>query len=153
MPVLELLYADETGTKGATTVKYPTGTTYAIMDADATALASLIAPLTGCVLIRQRIIFKAVAIPRLEPILGSSVKQSGVFIWNDGTDDNLNLFEVPGILDSILETTGNGAGVLIDLTNSGVVALINEYIASDLTNIFGVVCDTLAAAYRQSRGV
>lgn len=153
MPVLELLYVDETGTKGTTTVKYPIGTTYAVIDADATALASLIAPLTGCVLTRQRIIFKAVAIPRLEPDIGSSIKQSGVFIWSDGTGDNHNLFEVPGILDSILETTGNGEGVLIDLTNSDVLAVIDEYIANGLTNVFGVVCDTLEAAYRQSRGL
>lgn len=153
MPVLELLYVDETGTKGTTTVKYPVGTTYAVVDADAAVLASLIAPLTGCVLMRQRIIFKAVAIPRLEPIPGSSVIQSGVFIFSDGTADNLNLFEVPGILDSILETTGNGAGVLIDLTNSDVIALIDAYIAADLTNVFGTVCETLEAAYRQSRGL
>ena len=151
LPVLELQYVDETGTKGAITVKYPLGTTVAFMDAQATALASLIAPITRCALIRQRIIYKAVETPRSSPDVGSDIKTSGVFIFESEDGESQTLVEVPGILASKIVTSGVGEGVLIDTGDSDIIAFIDEFVAQEMTNTFAVVCAELVAAYRQSR--
>jgi len=149
--VLELQYVDETGTRGALTVKYAVDTPYATIDASASALASLIAPITGCSLIRQRIIYKAVQNPKQTPTIGSVIVRQGVFIFEDGSGENQNLFTVPGLLDSKLVTTEPGAGVLIDTADSDVIAVISQYVASEFVNPFGVECFELVAAYLQSR--
>lgn len=151
LPVLELQYVDETGTKGAITVKYPLGTTVAVIDAQGSLLASLIAPMTGCALIRQRIIYKAVAEPRDEPDAGSLITRRGVFYFASDDDANVTLVEVPGIIDDVLLTEGNGAGVLIDLSNSDIVSLIATIIGTPITDPFGNVMGHILAAYRQSR--
>lgn len=150
-PVLELQYVDETGTKGAVTVKYPIDTTVAVLDAQAISLASFIAPLTGCVLVRQRFIYKAVASPRLSPITGSDVKRQGVFIFEGIDEDKKALVAVPGILDSLLVTDGPGSGTLIDTSLTDVETVVDECIAGIWCNPFGDDIVTLIAAYRQSR--
>lgn len=151
LPVLELQFVDETGTKGTTTVKYPFGTTVAVIDASATAFASLIAPISGCVLIRQRIIYKAIATPRDVPDTGSTVKFQGVFFFSTGDDTPIELIAVPGILDTVISTIEPGAGVLIDVTISDVVDFIATVLDSDLINPFGDNITELVTAYRQSR--
>lgn len=151
LPVLELQYVDETGTKAATTVKYPLGTTVAFMDAQAEALASLIAPITGCVLIRQRIIYKAVETPKPVPDTGSTITRQGVFIFITSDDTPDGLVAVPGILDEVISDVEPFAGVSIDITNSDVIAFLDLVLAGSFTNPFGDVLTSLAAAYRQSR--
>lgn len=130
---------------------FPLGTTYAVLDAQASALASFIAPLTSCTLIRQRIIIKDVTEPRATPDVGSSIKRCGVFIFSDTFDENVVLVQVPGILDDVLATDGPGAGVLIDTDDSRVIDFVVAYIASIMVNPFNVKCSVLNTAYRQSR--
>jgi len=149
--VLELQYVDETGTKGAVTVKYAAGTPYASIDAEASALASIIAPITGCSLIRQRIIYKAVQVPKTVPSIGSDVVRQGMFFFEDGTGESQVLFGIPGFLESKVVTTEPGAGVLIDTSDSDVIALITQFEASGMVNPFNVECYELIAAYLQSR--
>jgi hypothetical protein len=132
-------------------VKFPLGTTVAVIDAQAIALASIIAPITGCVLIRQRIIYKAAQFPRGVAGTGSSIYNAGVFIWTDEGEENNNIFTVPGILEEVILSTGSGAEVLIDTSNADVIAVIDAYTSSGMVNIFGEACDVLKAAYRQSR--
>lgn len=151
LPVLELQYLDETGSKGATTVKYPVGTTYAVMDAQASALASLIAPITGCVLIRQRIIYKAVATPRDVPDTGSLIHNAGMFIFSTVGGEPYEMIAVPGILEEVLRDDEPFAGVGVDVGNSDVVAFVASVLAASCTNPFGDVIDALVTAYRQSR--
>lgn len=149
--MLELQYVDETGTKGATTVKYPLGTTVAFMDAQATALASLIAPITGCVLILQRIIFKAVETPKPVPDMGSTVKGQGVFFFSTSDETPAELIAVPGILEETISDDEPGAGVSIDITNSNVIDFIDAVLAGSYINPFGDAVTALVTAYRQSR--
>lgn len=150
-PVVELQYLDETGSRGTTSVTFPLDTTYAVLDAQATALASFIAPLTGCTLIRQRIIIKDVTEPKPTPDVGSSITRCGVFIFSDASDENVVLVQVPGILNDVLVDDGPGAGVLIDTDDSRVTDFVVAYIASIMVNPFNVECSDLDAAYRQSR--
>lgn len=149
--MLELQYVDETGTKGTTTVKYPLGTTVAVIDASATALASLIAPLTGCALIRQRIIFKAVQEPRDVPDTGSLIHNAGVFFFSNGELQPMTIVSVPGILESVLKTTGVTAGYEIDDTNGDVSAFLVLVEDGIYTNPFGDDVIQLEAAFRESR--
>lgn len=151
LPVLELQYVDDTGTKGTTTVKYPIGTTVAVIDAQATALASLIAPITGCVLIRQRIIYKAVVTPRPVPDVGSTIKRQGVFLFSVDPPSPYGLIAVPGILEEVLSDVEPFAGYAIDRDNAAIINFVDTVIAGDLTNPFGDALTSLAAAYRQSR--
>jgi len=151
LPVVELQWQDATGSKGTTTVKAPLDTARAILDVDALSLASFIAPITGCVLTRIRVLYKAVAVPRTDAITGTSVISAGMFFFESADGVNQLLFQVPGILDSKLVSSGDGAGVLIDVTDSDVIALIEQFQSLDMCNPFGVVCDALVTAYRQSR--
>lgn len=151
LPVLELQYVDSSGTKGATTVRFPLDTTVAFMEAQAIALASLIAPITGCVLIRQRIIYKAVEIPKPDADDGSYIFRSGVLFFDCGTDNPLELITVPALSDAVLLTDGPTADYGIDLTNSDVVAVFDAMLALDCTNVFGDAITELIAGYIQSR--
>jgi len=132
-------------------MKAPLGTTYAVLDASATALASIIAPLTSATLIRQRIIFKSVAVPRDAAEIGSLIKRRGVFYFASDSDEFVTLVEVPGISEDMLVTEGNGAGVLIDLTNGYISSLIATIIETPITDPFGNIMGHILAAYRQSR--
>jgi len=132
-------------------MKAPLGTTYAEMDVSAIALASIIAPLTGCTLIRQRIIFKAVSETATVADVGSSIKRRGVFYFGSEDGEAVTLVEVPGILESALQSTGNGAGVLIDLDNVDIAAIVDTILAMPITDPFGNEMAELLAAYRQSR--
>lgn len=132
-------------------MQFPLGTTYAVLDAQATALASFIAPLTSCTLIRQRIIIKDVTEPRAIPDVGSSITRCGIFTFEDDTGENVCLVQVAGILDDVLVETGVGAGILIDTDDSRVVDFVIAYIASIWVNPFNVECSNITAAYRQSR--
>jgi len=132
-------------------MRAPLGTTYTEMDVGASALASIIAPLTGAVLIRQRIIFKSVAVPHDVADVGGSIKRRGVFYFASDDEMFVTLVEVPGLLDEMLETTGNGAGVLIDLSNGYITTLVAAIIETPITDPFGNQMGHILTAYRQSR--
>lgn len=151
LPILELQYVDETGSRAAVTMKYPLGTTLDIMEADGALLASLIAPLTGCALIRQRAIFKTVASPRDVPDVGSLITRRGVFYFASDDETSLAIVEVPGLLDEMLESSGTGEGVVIDQSNGYISTLIATIIETPITDPFGNLMSHIIAAYLQSR--
>jgi len=132
-------------------VKYAVDTPYAFMDAEASAFASLIAPLTGCALIRQRVIYKAVADPRDAPDTGSAIKSQGVFIMTTSDATPLELFAVPGILEEVLSDVEPVAGYAIDPDNAAIIAFIAVLVSGGFTNPFGDAITALDAGYRQSR--
>lgn len=151
LPIAELQYVDETNSKGALQVKMPLGISVEDGDANATALASLIAPITSCTLVRQRIIYKAFSPTREAASPASSVTFTGVFIFTNATEDKYAIIAVPGILYSKLIPNDIGQRVLIDTEDDDIAAFIALIISLGMTNVFGDVCDTLVAAYRQSR--
>ena len=132
-------------------VRYPLGTTVAVIDASAMAFASLIAPLTGCTLIRQRIIYKAVATPRDVPDVGSTVYSQGVFIFSTGEDTPMELIGVPGIEEEAISDVEPFTGVSIDVTNSDVITFLDTVLEGVYSNPFGDDITSLVTAYRQSR--
>ena len=110
--VIELVYKDASGSSGAVTLHIPVTTTYGQADVAASAVASVLASITSCVLVRQRIKYTVVRDPSTPAAFGSSIKRRGVFFFDTDDGSQQCLIEIPGILDSVLMTTGNGAGVL-----------------------------------------
>jgi hypothetical protein len=142
---------DETRSTAAVSVRLELGSTVTDADAAATALASVVLPVTGCVLVRQRVVYKFVAETPEAAAAGSTIKRSGVFIFDCVDDEHQALIEIPGILDSVLVVTEPGVGVLIDTSNADVAAVIEELVAEGVCDPFGNEIASLAAAYRQSR--
>jgi hypothetical protein len=151
LPVLELQYVDASGTRGAITVKYPLDTTVAVMDDQASALSSLIAPITGATLIRQRIIYKAAERPRPDADAGSYIFRSGIFLMMTNPPSPAAIVVVPAIIDAVLLTSGPTAGYGIDRSNSDIIAFFDAVIALNATNVFGDTITAIEAAYLVSR--
>jgi len=133
------------------TVKYPVDTTVAVIDAQASVLASLIAPITGCALIRQRIIYRAVELPRPDADTGSYIFRSGAFLMMCNPPAPAAVVIVPGIIDDVLLTDGPTAGYGIDRENALIVDFFDAVIGLNATNIFGDAITAIEAAYLQSR--
>jgi hypothetical protein len=149
--IVELVWQDETGSTAATVLRCASSLTVSEMDVGVSAFASIVASITGCVLVRQRIKYTSVVDSPSAAASGSSIKRAGVFIFEDDSGDNQDLVSIPGILDDVLVVSGVGAGVLIDVSDSRVVALITELADIGSVNPFAVECANLVAAYRQSR--
>jgi hypothetical protein len=142
---------DASGSTAALAIHLKISSTIADIDASASALASIILSITGAVLVRTRVQYRAVNDTPTPAAEGSSIKRCGVFIFDDDTALMQKLIAVPGLLDSTLQSVEPGAGVLIDLTNADISSWLSAIGAAGTVNPFDVICETLIAAYRQSR--
>jgi hypothetical protein len=132
-------------------MKAPLDATVDTIFADGLSLAALIAPVTSAELLRVRVIFKAVATPRVAADGDSAILHAGAFFAQDEAEERKTIFSVPAILDSLLISDGCGAGLIIDLLNEDVVEMINQALALPMTDPFGNEMASVFAAYRQSR--
>lgn len=149
--VVELVLQDETGSTSAFTVSAPSSLTVAEIDANLPGLASSLASLTGCVLVKQRI--KYVSAP-FDPVLltvGSPITKTGLFFFSTGPDTPDASVSIPGVKDAILVSSGPCSGVCINLTNPDVTTFTDAVISSGLSSPFGDVFLSVFAAYVQSR--
>lgn len=148
---VELVWQDETGSTAVTMLHAPSSATVDDIDASATALASILLPLTGCVLIKQRIKYINQTVPRTEPADSTPIVRSGVFYFSVDPPSSDGLINVPSIKESVISDVEPFAGVGIDRDNADVIAFVNAVLAGDVTNAFGDAFTALVAAYRQSR--
>lgn len=148
---VELVWQDETGSTAVTMLHVPSSATVDDIDASATALASILLPLTGCVLIKQRIKYINQTVPRTEPADSTPITRSGVFYFSVDPPSPDGLINVPSIKESVISDVEPFAGVGIDRDNSDVIAFVDAVLAADVTNAFGDAFTALVAAYRQSR--
>lgn len=148
---IELLYTDETGSSSVVVVNVPVSSTLVILDATATALASLIAPITDAVLTKIRYKFKAVLDGSLTDAGSNPITVCGVFFFDCGDEVPLELVTVPAIKSSLLIHAGPTSEYGIDTSNSDVIAFVDGLIAANACNPFGDVIVSIEAAYRQSR--
>lgn len=149
--IVELVWQDISGSTSATVVHLPPSTTYAAADAAATALASVVASMTDCVLVRQRIKYTVVRDPSAAAAIGSSIKRRACFFWTVSDDGPLALIEIPSPKESIFLSSGPTAGYAVDLSNTDVAAFIAEIIGDSASNIFGNDITAIETAYLQSR--
>jgi len=148
---IELVYMDETGSTSAVVVNVPSSSSIATMDAAASALASLIAPMTDCALIKIRHSYRTLFEVNISDAGSSPLVVAGMFFFEDFEGSHIGVVSVPALKSSLIETTGNGAGVLIDLSNEDVDAFIAGMIANDACTPQGDFFFRIKAAYRQSR--
>jgi hypothetical protein len=148
---IELVYADETGSTSAVVVNVPSSSSIAIMDATATALASLIAPMTDAVLVKIRHSYRTVYQADISEAGSNAIVFAGVFIFSDFEGSNLGIVVIPAIKDAFIMTSGNGAGVLINTSDDTVFEFVNHMRTNDYSNPMGDFFFFLKAAYRQSR--
>jgi len=149
--VVELVWQDASGSTSATTIHAPSSATVIEIDASASALASILMPLTGCVLIKQRI--RYIWVPD-EPVVasgGTSVLHTGSFFFATEDDNPIALIVVRAIKDEVLVDSGPTAGYAIDTDNTDVIAFENAVIDGMVTNVFGNDAIELITAYLQSR--
>lgn len=148
---IELIYTDETGSSSVVQVNVPVSTSIATMDATATALASLIAPMTDASLTKIRFKFKFEVDTPITDAGSNPITVCGVFFCECGVDAPMEVLMLPGIKTSLLIHTGPTSEYAIDLTASDVIALEDGLIAENACNPFGDVITSIETAYRQSR--
>lgn len=149
--VVELVWRDSSGSTSATTVFAPSDLTYSEIDASASALASILLPLTGCVLVEQRIKYKVVPDTPSAASGGASVLRTGAFFFSTAEDDPMALVIVRAIKASLVAVTEPGAGVSIDTDNVDVIAFVDAVIEGGFTNVFSDDITAFDTAYMQSR--
>jgi len=149
--VVELVWQDETGSTAVTQLSASSSLTVAEIDADATALASILVPLTGATLIKQRI--RYVWKPDSPVAAGDStpIKRTGIFFFSADPPSPDGLISVPAVKDSVLSTIEPFAGYAIDRDNADVIAFAAAVVDNGITNPFGDPFTALVAAYLQSR--
>jgi len=149
--VVELVWQDETGSTAVTLLHTPSSLTVAEIDADAMALASILASLTDCTLVKSRIKYRNRPEERPVPVSDTPIHEQAVFIF--ATDDvtPLALIAVPSIKDSIMLTTGFGSGFIVDTSLDDVIAFIDACISLPVCSPFSDEAISLESAYRQSR--
>ena len=145
------MYTDASGSNGALVVKVPSTRTVAAADVNASALASVVASLTSCNLLRQRITYTVVQSPPLTAAAGSSLKRQGAFFFSVDPPSPDGIVLIPGINDAILQTVGPCAGYCIDRSNADVITFAASLIDNGVCNPFGDAYTALIGGYLQSR--
>jgi len=148
---IELVYLDASGSTGAVTMHASAAQPVTEIAAQAEALAAIIAPICDCELVRSRIKYKVVQEDVPPAAIGSSVKRQGAFFFDTSDDTPIGIVSIPGISNDVIEVAGVRVGYGIDVSNSDVVAFLDELIAINATNSFGDAITSLRDAYVQSR--
>ena len=148
---VELVWQDDSGSTAATYLYCPSSLTVIEIDAFATAAASILVPLTDAVLIKQRIKYKWAPDERGIASGGASIKDTGSFFFSTGEENPIELIVVRSLKPELVETTGTGAGIVIDATNSYVIAFEDAVVDGIFVNPFNDDIDGFLTAYKQSR--
>jgi hypothetical protein len=150
-PIVELIYEDWSGSTGSLTIHCKSGTTVVEAEAGANTLASAVSSLTDAVLVRVRIKWRKWTDGPIDYGTIGDIRRCGVFIISTNVEDEYALVEVPGLRDSALIMSGNGEGVLLDLTQVDVADFVAALIADGVSDPFGEALVALQTAYLQSR--
>jgi len=149
--VVELVWQDETGSTAITVLNCPSSSTYAEIDAAATAIASILVPLSDAVLVKTRYKYRFEVEPRVEPANSTPITRSGAFFFSTTGDVPEGMLTVPSIKEEVLSDVEPFAGVAIDLDNAAVIAFADAIITAGTTNPFADAFLELVQAYLQSR--
>ena len=149
--VVELVWQDETGSTAVTLLHASSSLTVAEIDANVTALASILASLTDAVLVRQRIKYRSVRETAVPASDDTPLTEAAVFVFSPGDDLPMSIITIHSIKNSIMLDSGFGAGFIVDMTNADVIAFRDAVIDNGLSNPFADDLIALVSAYRQSR--
>lgn len=132
--LIELVYADASGSQGAVQLHSSVSHTVAEIAAEAEALAAIVASVTGCELMTYRIKYKVRASRPLPAAIGGSVKRQGSFYFHSADDGRDWFVSIPGIDSDVLETSGPFAGYRIDATNADIDTFIDALLVLGACN-------------------
>jgi hypothetical protein len=149
--VVELVWRDETGSTSATVLNTPSSLTVDEIDANATAFASILASLTNAVLVTQRIKYKTAFEVPTPPTSSTPINEGAVFIFATDEVTPMALCFIPAVKDSIMRSSGFGAGFIVDTSLSEVTNFVDACLALPLCSPFADEALALESAYRQSR--
>jgi len=149
--IVELVWRDESGDTGSTTVYAPSSLTVDTIDASATALASILLSMTGCILLKQRIKYVNQPATRANPGGLAPIVRTGAFFFMTNPIAPDGIVTIPSITGDVISSVEPGAGVEIDTENAAIVALVEAIIDMGASNPFGDTFSELVAAYLQSR--
>lgn len=149
--VVELVWQDASGSTAVTLLHASSSLTVTEIDANATALASLLVPLTDATLIKQRIKYVNRPAERPVPASDTPIHEQAIFIFTTFDDLPMAVISIPSIKESIMLTDGFGAGFIVDLSLTAVSEFIDDCISLPLCNPFGAESEVILSAYRLSR--
>ncbi len=109
---------DASGSVGSFRVHVPIATLAAVALTAAGAIATAVALITGCSVIGYDLTYTSNDDAPADPTAGSRVEDKGVFIWRTANARSTR-FEIPGILDSVLNPDGS-----VDTANVDIAALV-----------------------------
>jgi hypothetical protein len=147
---LFLSFIDDSDSIGNMSFWLADGVDLATAESEAATIRPLLEACSGAVVIRQSVVFSAVESPRPEASAGADSSRVGGLIFSCDTGE-LDITEIHGLKDELLITTGPGADLLIDRTNSAIIDLVDELISGPWCNPFAYDMLALEAAFLQIR--
>lgn len=138
---------DETGSSGTMRGTFAPGTAQDVALAQVEGLASATSAISSCVPVRIAVTYGRIIQPADAPESGGSVSMVGTFVWQTDETDVFAVTALPGLLSSLLETSGPFAGVNIDTSQEDVAAFIEAVTEGLWSDPFAVDISLLQSAY------
>jgi len=148
---VELIMQDASGSKSAVTLFASSELAVSTIAANAEAFAAILAPLTGCVLVGERIRYKTAYEAGIVPDGPNLCSHAGVLFFSTEDSESATLINIPGISDDVFITDGPGAGAIIDLTNANISDLVTAVLDAGFCTPFAVPLLDVSTGYLQSR--
>lgn len=148
---IEMVYLDASGSTKALTLSTRSSNTVSTIASEVAALGAIVASITSCVFVRQRIKYTVWEDAPIPAAVGSSIKRRAVLFLGTGDINPLAVIEIPSPIDSIFLTDGPSAFYEVDVTNTDVIAFVDTLVAENATNVFGDAIEDVQSGYLQSR--
>jgi len=129
----------------------PHGATVAAAMSGAAARRSLLVPVTGCVFVRESIIYSSIESAPAAPAPNANVLRAGVLMFATAAPGQLGAVALPGLLPGLLALEGCAAGLDIDTAHPDVMALVAHLLTGAYSNPFGHELTAVIAGYMQER--
>lgn len=142
---------DGSASLGMLTAYLPAGATVAAATSGAAARRALIAPVTGCVFVRESVIYSSIESAPVAPAASASALAAGVLMFSTGEQTQLGLVSIPGLLPNLLVVDGCAAALDIDRAHPAIAALVSHLVSSGYSNPFGYTLASAIAGYMQQR--
>lgn len=130
---------DDSGTVSNTRIAIRSGSSVADGLAAASAYRPLAAALSGAECREQRVIYTQVAESPAAPSIDVPVGDCAVFVFATTDAAQWGIVELPGFSRTLLETSGAGAGIRVDLASPAVAAFVAELTSGLWCNPFGYI--------------
>jgi hypothetical protein len=152
VPSWSITLIDETSSSALMRGSLAAGTSADAALAYVTALASAVAPITDCAIVRAAVSYRITIDPSSNPTPGARSADQALFVFDTDDPPVTAVVSVAGILRSKLSTVSCFGGVDIDLADSDIAAFTTEVSGGIWTDPFALDLAAVNTAYiRQVR--